>query len=108
MASRMLRAVLVLAMECTADDSLATAPSGSFSSRCHSRARSRASISLVRVRSRSARVSGGGTNDGRSRPVSASRAIHCASSWPVFGRPATCRACREFTSRARSPAPSSR
>ena len=78
---------------CTADDSLTRAPSSSFSSRCHSRVRSRTSCSRVRVRSRSARISGGGTNDGRSRPISASRAIHCASSWSVFGRPASCRAC---------------
>ena len=49
-------------------------------------------------RSRSARISAGGTNDGRSRPISASRASHCASSRSVFGRPASCRAWEEFTS----------
>ena len=108
MASRMSRAVLVLDMECTAEDSLTSAPSSSFSSRCHSLVRSRTSISLVRVRSRSARISGGGTNDGRSRPISASRASHCASSRPVFGRPASCRAWRELTSWTASPAASSR
>ena len=107
-ASRMTRAVFTLASECTTDDSLTRAPSSSFSSRCHSRVRSRTSCSLVRVRSRSARISGGGTKLGRSRPISASRAIHCASSRSVFGRPASCRAWREFTSCTLSPAASSR
>jgi hypothetical protein len=75
----MSRAVLVLASEYTAEDSLTRAPSSSFSSHCHSLVRPRTSCSRVRVRSRSARISGGGTNEGRSRPISASRAIHCAS-----------------------------
>ena len=87
------RAVFVFASECTTDDSLTRAPSSSFSSRCHSRVRSRTSWRRARVRSRSARISGGGTNDGRSRPISASRASHWASSRSVFGRPASCRAC---------------
>jgi hypothetical protein len=108
MASRMTRAVLVLASECTTGDSLTRAPSRSFSSRCHCRVRSRTTCSRARVRSRSARISGGGTNEGRSRPISASRAIHWASSWSVFGRPASCRAWRELTSCTRRPASSGR
>ena len=71
----------------TTEDSLIRAPSRSFSSRCHSRVRSRTSCSRVRVRSRSARISGGGTKLGRSSPISASRAIHWASSRSVLGRP---------------------
>ena len=85
MASRMTRADLTAASDDTTDDSLTRAPSRSFSSRCHSRVRSRTSCSLARVRSRRARISGGGTKEGRSRPISASRAIHCASSRSVFG-----------------------
>ena len=42
-ASRMRRADLTLASDDTADDSFTSAPSSSFSSRCHSRVRSRTS-----------------------------------------------------------------
>ena len=104
----MSRAVLALASRDTTEDSLIKAPSSSFSSRCHSRVRSRTSCSRVRVRSRSARISGGGTKLGRSSPISASRAIHCASSRSVLGRPASCRACAGLTSWTVSPAASSR
>ena len=55
---------------------------------------------------RRARISGGGTNEGRSSPISASRAIHCESSLPVFGRPGRFRAREAFTSCTFSPAAS--
>ena len=42
---------------------------------------------MCRVQTRSARISGGGTNEDRSIPISVSRAIHRASSLSVFGRP---------------------
>jgi hypothetical protein len=103
----MSRAVLFPASFETTDDSLTRASSSSFSSRCHSAVRSRTSCSRVRVHWRSARISAGGTNEGRSRPISVSRAIHCASSLSVFGRPASCRAAEAFTSCTFSPAASS-
>ena len=81
----------------TADDSLTRAPSSSFSSRCQSRVRSRPGEAGA-GQARSARISGGGTKQGRSRPISVSRAIHRASCWSVFGLPGRFRAWEEFTS----------
>ena len=52
----MTRADLTLASDDSADDSFTSAPSRSFSSRCHSRVRSCTSWSRVRVRSRSTRI----------------------------------------------------
>ncbi len=63
------------------------ASSSSFSSRCHHRVRSAARSNTGRVRTRSARISGGGTNEGRSRPISVSRAIQLGV-LPVGLRPA--------------------
>ncbi len=87
-ASRIARAVLVRASD---DAPRSTAwpgrPPAALSSRCHSRVRSRGtSCSRVRARLRSARISGGGIERGAQAPISASRAIHCASSRSVLGR----------------------
>jgi hypothetical protein len=87
--------------------SLHRASSRVFSSRCQHRVRSWVRCSSCRVYWRSARISGGGTNDGRSRPISVSRAIHCASVLSVFGRPGRFRAWEAFTSWTSSPAASS-
>ena len=62
---------------------------------------------ICRVQARSARISGGGTNEDRSIPISVSRAIHRASSLSVFGRPGRFLAWEEFTSCTASPASSS-
>ena len=62
---------------------------------------------MCRVQARSARISGGGTNEDRSMPISVSRAIHRASSLSVLGRPGRLRAWEEFTSCTASPASSS-
>ena len=62
---------------------------------------------MCRVYTRSARISGGGTNEDRSIPISVSRAIHRASSLSVFGRPGRFRAWEELTSCTASPASSS-
>jgi hypothetical protein len=59
------------------------------------------------VRTRSARICGGGTNEDRSIPLPVSRAIHRASSLPVFGRPGRFLAREECTSCTASPASSS-
>jgi hypothetical protein len=61
---------------------------------------------MCRVQARSARISGGGTNEGRSIPISVSRAIHRASSLSVFGRPGRFLAWEELTSCTASPASS--
>ena len=109
-ASRIARAVLVRASDETALDSLARAPSRSFSSRA-TPGSGPGQRSRVRVRSRSARICRRRHDRGRSSPISASRAIHCASSRSVFGRPASCRACdglASCTSARRPPAGSTR
>jgi hypothetical protein len=89
------------------DDSLHRASSSSFSSRCQYLVRSWVRCTSWRVQTRIARISGGGANDGRSSPISVSRAIHAASSLSVFGRPGRFRAREEFTSCTLSPASSS-
>jgi hypothetical protein len=62
---------------------------------------------MCRVYTRSARISGGGTNEGRSIPISVSRASCRASSLSVFGRPGRFRAWLADTSCTSSPASSS-
>ena len=71
--------------EATAD-SLTEASSNISSSRVTSRVRSPISCTRYRVSSRSRRISGGGTNDGRISPCSSSCAIHSASRTSVLGR----------------------
>ncbi len=62
---------------------------------------------MCRVQARSARISGGGTNEDRSIPIPVSRASRRASSLPVFGRPGRFLAWEELTSCTASPASSS-
>jgi hypothetical protein len=93
----------VVSLEATLD-SLTSAPSSSFSSRWQHRVRSWTRRVRARVQSRSARIAAGGTNEGRSRPSSVSRASHCAS---VFGRPGRLRAWAALTSCTASPHASS-
>ena len=106
-ASMTARAVWCPASFDTTADSLHRASSSSFSSRCQYLVRSAVRSQMCRVYTRSARISGGGTNEDRSIPISVSRAIHRASSLSVFGRPGRLRAWEEFTSCTASPASSS-
>ena len=101
------RAVWCPASFDTTADSLHKASSSSFSSRCQYLVRSAVRSQMCRVYTRSARISGGGTNEDRSIPISVSRAIHRASSLSVFGRPGRFLAWEEFTSCTASPASSS-
>ena len=68
---------------------LIRARSSSFSSRAQCRVRSCTRSARSRVYSRSRRISGGGTNDGRSMPRSVSLASHTASFLSVLARPGT-------------------
>jgi hypothetical protein len=61
------------------EETLISARSSGFSSRCQCRARSRVRSVRSRVNSRSRRMSYGGTNEGRSMPRSVSFASHTAS-----------------------------
>ena len=106
MTARMMSPAL-LVFTLVTEVSLHKAPSSSFSSRCQALVRSWTRWSRPRVYSRSSRISAGGTKLGRSRPISASRASHWASSRPVFGRPASCLAWEEFASVTASPCASS-
>ena len=65
------------------------ARSSSFSSRAQYRVRSCTSSARSRVKSRSRRISGGGTKLGRSMPRSVSFASHTASFLSVLARPGT-------------------
>jgi len=69
----------VVRLEAT-DDTLISASSSSFSIRAQHRVRSWVSRVRARAQPRSARISVGGTNEGRSSPISVSRASHIASS----------------------------
>jgi hypothetical protein len=78
-------------------DSLIWVSSSSFSARCFSRVRSWIKVRRYRHRSRSSRCHGGGTNDGRSIPRSASLHNQTASSRSVFGLPGTFLTSRALT-----------
>ena len=75
-------------IEDATEDSLIPASSSSFSSRCTSRVRSSMTVLRYRVNSRSSRIGGGGTNDGRTNPCSTNCAIHSESLTSVL-RPGT-------------------
>jgi hypothetical protein len=68
-----------------------------FSSRWIARVRSSTSVRRYRVKSRSARISAGGTKLGRTNPCSTSSAIHTESATSVF-RPGTLRRCSALSS----------
>jgi hypothetical protein len=89
------------------DESLISASSSSFSSRCQHRVRSWTSRVRSRVYSRSARIAAGGTKLARSSPSSVSRASQIASSLSVLGRPGRFLAWEELTSWTASPHASS-
>ena len=105
-ASIIARVESVSRLEATAEI-LISARSSSFSSRAQYRVRSCTRSARSRVNSRSRRISGGGTNDGRSMPRSVSLASHTASFLSVFARPGTFFTDRALSSCTFSPAASS-
>ena len=88
--------------------SLICASPGSFSTRCFSAVRAATRSARYRVRSRSLRISGGGTKPGRIICRPATLHSHTASSLPVFGRPGRCFTSRAPSSHASNPRVSSR
>ena len=89
-------------------DSLMQASSSSFSTRFFSAVRTPTRSTRYRVRSRSRRMSAGGTKLGRSICRSATLHSHTASSTSVFGRPGRCLTSLALTSHGSSPWASNR
>ncbi len=89
-------------------DSLIWASSSSFSTRFFSAVRSETSAARYRVRSRSRRIGGGGTNEGRIICRSATLHNHTASSRSVLGRPGRCLTSLALTSHTSKPCASNR
>ncbi len=89
-------------------ESLIQASSSNFSTRFFSAPRAPTRSTRYRVRSRSRRISWGGTKLGRSICRSATLHSHTASSTSVFGRPGRCLTSLALTSHGLKPWASSR